>query len=433
MKIDAVLDVDVVAIEQNDTVQVMVDIAAPSIPEDPGAPPRPASTVIVVLDRSGSMAGHPLEAAKRAVLSLVERLDDRDTLGFVTFDNRTEIVVPARRVGDLGRDQIRRLVAGVQPGGMTDLSGGYLMGLEEARRTAGAAGATIILLSDGHANSGTTDPQTLRDLAAGAGAQAITTSTIGIGQGYDEAILGEMAIGGNGNHTFALDADAAAGALVSEVEGLLSKTVQAATLMIRPTSEVVTVGVLNELPSHAVEGGVLVELGDFYSGEVRRLLLRLEVPAIDTLGVAEVAALEISFTEIPALVHHSVSLPIAVNVVPGDEAAGRVRNPDVQREALLLQSQRAKRASMDALAQGDVRGAQSHLDGAMSAFMSAPRLADAETAAEVAWLAETRDALSSRDASYNSKRMRSDHSRKARGHKNRTQGGERGSDPEALI
>ena len=102
---------------------------------------------------------------------------------------------------------------------MTDLSGGYLRGLQEARRGAGPAGATIVLLSDGHANAGITDPAALREVAANAGAQSITTSTIGIGHGYDQDLLAEIATGGNGNHSFAADGDSAAAALARRDRG----------------------------------------------------------------------------------------------------------------------------------------------------------------------------------------------------------------------
>ena len=74
----------------------------------------------------------------------------------------------------------------------------------------------------------------LARVAAGARDRGVTTSTVGIGLGYDELLLAELARGGQGNHVFAEHGDDAAAAVAGEVEGLLSKTVQAASLIIRP-------------------------------------------------------------------------------------------------------------------------------------------------------------------------------------------------------
>jgi Ca-activated chloride channel family protein len=378
-----------------------------------------------VLDRSGSMSGHRLEAAKRALIDLVARLDDRDTFGLVTFDSHADVAIPAGRVGDHGRDRLARQIEAVHPGGSTDLSSGYLRGLQEARRACGPAGATIVLLSDGHANAGVTDPVKLREVAAKAGAQSISTSTIGIGHGYDQDILAEIATGGSGNHAFAADGDAAAAAVAGEIEGLLSKTVQAASLLVAPSSEVVQITVLNELPSHAVAGGVMVELGDFYSGEKRTMLIELTIPAMAALGLAQVAEFTLTHVELPALEQHTVTLPVSVNVVPADLAAGRVPAPEVEREKLLLSAQKAKKTSEDALARGDFDAARASLDGAADAFLAAPpEVIDGEVAAELGWLTSTRDGLAHWDEGYTTKRMRSDRMRKSRGYKSRQQGGE---------
>lgn len=424
MHVTAHLDVDLVAVEATDTITVMLELQAPAAVEGPNAV-RPDHTAVVVLDRSGSMSGHRLESAKRAVVDLAARLDDRDTFGLVTFDSRADVVVPAVRVGDYGRERLARQVEAIPSGGSTNLSGGYLRGLQEARRGAGPAGATIVLVSDGHANTGVTDPAALRDVAANAGAQSISTSTIGVGRGYDQDLLAEIATGGNGNHAFADDGDAAAAALAGEIEGLLSKTVQAASLLIAPTSDVAHVGVLHDLPSHAVAGGVMVELGDFYAAETRKLLVELTVPAMAALGLAQVGELTLTYVELPALTQHTVTLPVSVNVVPADVAANRVPAPQVHRERLLLSAQKAKRDSEDALARGDSDSARSCLAGAVETLADMPPEAmDDEVAAEIAWLTTTRDSLATWDREYTSKRLRSDVNRKSRGYKNRHQGGE---------
>jgi len=58
----------------------------------------------------------------------------------------------------------------------------YLRGLQEARRVAGPGGATVLLVSDGHANAGVKDPFSLGGVAATAHKHEVTTSALGFGR-----------------------------------------------------------------------------------------------------------------------------------------------------------------------------------------------------------------------------------------------------------
>jgi Ca-activated chloride channel family protein len=425
MHVNAHLDVDVLALEQDDTVTVLLELQAPAAPATSDT--RPPHTVVVVLDRSGSMDGPRLFAAKAALLSLIDRLDDNDRLGVVTFDDQAQVVLPARALATHTREHARAAVGAIQTGGMTDLSSGYLRGLQEARRAAGDTGATLILLSDGQANSGITDDVALKGVAADALGKGITTSTVGIGLGYDETILTALAAGGSGNHSFAERAEAAATAVAAEIDGLLTKAAQAASLLVRPSAEITGISVLNDLPSSLTDDGVVVELGDFWAGETRRLVLQIDVPGRPALGVAQVAELELRYVELPQLVEHTVMLPLSVNVLPGDEAAGRVRKPEVEREKLLLTVQAAKQRGEDALRDGDREGARMALESAHELLASAP-MPSAALMAETAWFAETLGHLDERDDDYNRKRMSASRAKMSRGTRDRIAGGEVGLD-----
>jgi Ca-activated chloride channel family protein len=228
-----------------------------------------------------------------------------------------------------------------------------MRGVQEARRVAGRGGATLLLLSDGHANDGVSDPVALEQVAKLAARAGVTIATIGIGLDYDEALLAGIARGGQGNHVFAEGADAAVPAVAGEVDGLLSKTVQAASLLVRLEQPVDTLTVWNDVPSQSVEGGVMIELGDLWAGEQRKVLLTLGVPAIAALGLCTVATLELRYVALPGLAEETVTVPVNVNVVPGDEAAGRVPNPTVRTELVFQKAQGAKRRAAEALSRGD--------------------------------------------------------------------------------
>ena len=178
MHLNATLDLDVVAIEAEDQISVLLELAAPAAET---SRTRPPSTLQVVLDRCGSMAGDPLESAKAALIDLVGRLEPTDHFGLVVFDDEVHVAVPAGPLTD--EDTVRGLIASIPPGGTTNLSGGYLRGLQEARRVAGKRGATLLLISDGHANVGILDSDKLGRSPPTRARSRVTTSTIGLGLG----------------------------------------------------------------------------------------------------------------------------------------------------------------------------------------------------------------------------------------------------------
>lgn len=369
MLINAHLDVDVLAHETEDQLSVLVELTAPPAPAGPGE--RTASTLQVVLDRSGSMNGSRLDGAKTALLALIDRLHPTDNFGLVVFDDVVDIVVPAGPLTD--KAAVKQAIAAVDARGGTDLSAGYLRGLQEARRVTGPAGATVLLISDGHANAGITDPATLAGIAAEAHRHGVRTSTLGFGLGYDERIMSTVARGGAGNELFAEEADTAGKLIASEVDSVLAQTAQAASLLIRMSPHVRSVQVLNELSVTKTADGVMAELGSFYADETRKLLLVFDIPAIPAMGLAEVATLEFTYVELPAVKQHTVTVPLHVNVVPGDQAAGRIPDPTVRTELAYLRAQQAKRRASTYLSAGDtdsalteLRHARATVDGAVA-------------------------------------------------------------------
>jgi Ca-activated chloride channel family protein len=420
MHVTAHLDVDVLALEQHDTVTVMIDLIAP---EAPVSEARPPATVVAVLDRSGSMGGGRLEAAREALTSLTRRLDPIDQFGIVVFDDQARVVLPTRPLGDYDQRYVTDVIAGIEPGGSTDLASGYLRGLQEARGAVGQTGASVIVLSDGHANSGSVDPDTFASLASDARLKDITTSSIGIGTGYDDRILTALAMSGTGTHSFAERPEAAASALLATVDGLLTKTVQAASLRISTGPHVTRAAILNTLPSVAGPDGIIVDLGDFFSGESRRVVLRFDVPAVADLGLLTIADLEFRHVEVPAFVEHVVRIPIAVNVLPGDEAAGRLRDADVTQEALLLEVQQSKKDATDALERGDIDAARSAFNAAIGCLATIQAPGEA-IASELAWFTSSIDTLESRDGVYNRKRFMSSMNRTSNARRHRKESGE---------
>jgi Ca-activated chloride channel homolog len=182
----------------------------------------------------------------------------------------------------------------------------------------------ILLLTDGLANVGITEPAALVGLADEARKAGIGTTTIGVGDDFDEALLTAMADAGGGTGHFAATPDAAPGIFASEFDGLASVVAQNVSVEIRPGSDVAFLGVLNDYPATAVPGGVQLALADAYGDEVRRVVFELHLPSVAALGLAKVGEVVVRHVSVGAQVAlHEVRIPLMVNVVTPTRRRGR--------------------------------------------------------------------------------------------------------------
>lgn len=163
--------------------------------------PRKPLRVALVIDRSGSMGGQKLAITRAAVAQFIRSLNPDDQVAVVTYDDNvdlmTGLVAPS--------EELARRVERIESGGSTNLYGGWVMGAKLV-----GPGGRVILLSDGLANVGRyTDA---RNLAHHAGISyekfGVTTTTVGVGRDYDEALMAGMARHGGGAHYFAHEAHA---------------------------------------------------------------------------------------------------------------------------------------------------------------------------------------------------------------------------------
>ena len=431
MNVKALLDVDMVALEATDKVTLMLDLTAPANPKHQS---RPGQAVQVVLDRSGSMQGAPLDAAKGSLLKLIERLAPQDSFGLVAFDDNALVIAPTRTMADHHMPSLRKAIREMQTGGSTDISAGYLMGLRELTRVQAVGGSTLLLISDGHANSGEQDPKFFTEVATKSATQKVTTSTIGLGTGYDESILEALSQGGGGAHRFAGSIDEAVGAIAAEVDDLLDKTIVNAVLRLTPTAAMTTapaIEILQRLPYWKDGETYVLQLGDLFSGENRRFVIDIEVPGIAALGLCKLADLTIEYLNLADRQEISVTLPVNVNVVPGDVAAGRVADPVVRAERLILDAQSSKAAATEELLSGNIKEAASRLKGTAANLRRQASLIpvtderSAESLELIKVEADEIDALAKtaeeNDVIYASKRMTESYSRKTRAKNDRNQ------------
>ena len=298
--------------------------------------------IALVLDRSGSMAGRKLDVAKECAAFLARRLDADDALAFVTYDDTVQLV---RALAPADATATGASIDAIWPGGSTNLSGGWLKGLEELGRADDGV-RRVLLLTDGLANVGIVDHDELISLATGTKAQAATT-TIGFGDGFDEDLLTAIADASGGATYYAADPDDVPGIFAEEFEGLATLVVQNVSVEIRPNAAVELLGVLNEYPIAEVPGGLQAQIGDGYGGERRRIVFQLRIPELAELGPAKVADVVLRYVTVgDQIAAHETTIPVVVNLVSADDPAAADLDQDVVDEVVLLQAARAKKQAM---------------------------------------------------------------------------------------
>ncbi len=203
--VDITFDVDVgeplMIAGQEQTAYIKITLGGFAVPTSQRSP----INLALVLDRSSSMAGDKLEKAKAAAMLVIDRLQPDDIISLISYDTTVEVLVPATKASS--RDAIREQIAGITPRGSTALFAGVSFGLEEVGKFLDPKRVNrIILLSDGQANVGPTSPNELGRLGEVAARQGISITTIGLGLGYNEDLMTQLAMRSDGNHAFAENA-----------------------------------------------------------------------------------------------------------------------------------------------------------------------------------------------------------------------------------
>ena len=177
------------------TLDVLVRITPPTLPSDQARSPLNLSLVI---DRSGSMGGPKIQQACEAACFAVENLRPCDRLSVVLFDDRIETLIPSTFATD--KQALLTKIRQVNARGSTALHAGWVEGGIQVSQYLNPAHLNrVILLSDGQANVGETRPDAIANDVHGLAQRGVSTTTLGIGQGYHEDLLAAMASSGDGN------------------------------------------------------------------------------------------------------------------------------------------------------------------------------------------------------------------------------------------
>ncbi|MEB3104104.1 vWA domain-containing protein [Ferviditalea candida] len=220
----------------------------------------------LVLDRSGSMTGSPLDYSKKACQFVIEQMTEQDLLSMIAFDDEIQTVFEPQPVTH--KDLMKQQIASIQPGGSTNFSGGLIQGAQYVKQLKqDGTVQRVILLSDGHANNGVTDPIKLAAIAKEYQHGGVGNSTIGLGDGFDEELMEGIADSGGGNFYYVEKPDDIPGIFAKELQGLLSVVAQNVKLHIQPSDNVQITNIYGYNPVNE-DNALTLHLGDLFNEEV---------------------------------------------------------------------------------------------------------------------------------------------------------------------
>ena len=254
---------------------------------------RAPVNIALVIDESGSMNGDKIEKAKDAAILAIRKLGSKDIVSVITYDSTVNVLVPATKVSD--KDAIIAKIRQLDSGGGTALYAGVSKGAAEVRKFLDKNRVNrVILISDGQANVGPSSPGELAALGRSFAKDRISITTIGLGLGYNEDLMAQLAAASDGSHAFAENGRDLVKIFNYEFDDVLSVVAQEIQIKIQCDAGVRPVRVMGR---HAdiIGQNVTTTINQLYSDHEKYILLEVEVPAGTVHSSRKVASVDVSY------------------------------------------------------------------------------------------------------------------------------------------
>jgi Ca-activated chloride channel family protein len=200
--LSALNDTNVDATQLSNQRQLAISISSIADELDPSLP----LNLCLILDKSGSMHGEPMNTVIQAVEQLLAQLKPGDHISIVAFAGTSEVIIPNQIVQDA--ESIKsQLHKRLKPGGGTIIAEGLSLGITELLKGTKGAVSQAFLLTDGYGDRGLkiwkwemgpNDNKRCLELAQKATRVSITLNTFGFGNDWNEDLLEKIADAGGG-------------------------------------------------------------------------------------------------------------------------------------------------------------------------------------------------------------------------------------------
>jgi Ca-activated chloride channel homolog len=351
--------------------QLAINVSALNDAMSSGAP----LNLCLVLDRSGSMGGRPLDTVKAAARDLIDRMHYSDRISVVAFDHKAKVVVENQTLDrpEAIKDKIQELRAS----GGTCIDDGIKLALQELGKGKEGTIGQAFVLTDGENEHG--DNDRCLQFSRLATEYNITLHTLGFGDNWNQDVLEGIADAGGGTMAYIPTPDRAAdefNRLLRRVQSVgltnahllleLPPNVRLAEL--KPIAQVEPDAI--ELPMQSEGNLVVVRLGDLMTDVDRVIVVNLYINANspdalpgDMPGSINILTAQIRYDRPGDGKTSVLSDPVTVQAELVKDFHVQP-DPQVQNYVLALAKYRQTQLAEDRLKQGDRTGAATMLQSA---------------------------------------------------------------------
>ncbi len=317
---------------------------------------RPKTNIAFVLDKSGSMSGQKMMQAKQALEMAVSKLTPEDVASLVVYDDEARVVWPAATMQH--PQQFLNTIRTIGANGSTALFAGVTQGSFEIRKYLDQNKVNrVILLSDGMANIGPSKPHELAELGRALSKQRISVSTIGLGLGYNEDLMTQLAGHSDGNHYFVENADKLADVFNSELGDIFSVVAQNIQININCRDGVKPIRILGR-DEHFTGQNISTNFNQIYGNQKRHITLELLLPPGANGTQLDVADVAIAYNDAALKQQLSFNDSVAVTYTNQNQQVEEDRNSKIYDNVTTLEANETSKEVVRLRDEGDLEGAK---------------------------------------------------------------------------
>jgi len=347
-----------------DTLDVVLKITPPPVELNASRPPL---NLGLVLDRSGSMATEKkIDHAREAAIFAVQQLLPSDRVSVTIFDDQVQTIVP--NVFAENKAQIIDVIRRIRTGNSTALHNGWKEGAAQVRQNLIAGGLNrVLLLSDGMANVGEKNTDVIAADVNRLAREAVSTTTMGLGDHFNEDLMEAMAKAGDGNYFYIEGSQQLPDVFQTELQGLIATIGNTVQLGIDPQVGVTVADILNDLDT--MPDGQL-KLSNLICGMPILVTVRLSVSPI--AREESLCVFRLTWTHPNEALPQVMSVTLSLPSVAGHLWESLAANVEVEEQVVLLLVARYKKEATLCLDRGDREGAVRSLTAAKQILAGAP-------------------------------------------------------------